>query len=621
MSKNILLFMDGTRNKPSDKRQLKDTNVWRLYEASSAAQSGRETYAKYVRGVGTEREEDVESPADDLRLFRIREWLPPAHPAKRVARLVRSAPKHIALKYGASAVGWGISDRIREAYAFLCRHYESGDQVFLFGFSRGAFEARSLAGFVDAVGLLLRSQAVGPDARRLVDMAYEIYRRGDDESLAFLRKFLRRMTRLAAPGPATDFRESTEVRLHFVGVWDAVEATGIGELKLGPLVLKNKHLPIVRRHTGHHLASALPRNVKHGRHALAIHELRTKFQPFLWDAPLAGQELRQVWFAGAHADVGGGYADTRLSDMALNWMAVEATRTAEKTASPLAFSGLPKSVEATTPLLPHHAIQGDFYWATPAPRDAMVGIASLPPEVTATFGVHASVVQRLFDGAATTYDAYPFAKDYKWTQHLPGGNDYPQGVAGALSWLDDLAVRLHVSAMVSDDARVAHRVGPTPPPATPPAITLAAWRFVQSVAELRLFEQYLARSRAGFARSGVSVPKMCDALALLLAFGRFQTIDGFVGAMTERARKLTRVAGLSSKFGLAIRARWLPRFEDLSRAAFHCESACPSQLAPEARRIALALRKTQSELRAALPYRALPRAVFKKRPPPSPPLD
>ena len=200
MSKNILLFMDGTRNKPSDRRQLKDTNVWKLYEAAASSHHGRERHAQYIRGVGTEREEDVESPADDLRFFRIREWNPPAHPVKRVTQLVRRIPQRLALKYGASAVGWGVSDRIRDAYAYICRHYETGDHVYLFGFSRGAFEARSLAGFVDSVGLLLRSQAVGPDARRLVDMAYDIYRRRDEESLAFLRKFLRRMTRLASAG-------------------------------------------------------------------------------------------------------------------------------------------------------------------------------------------------------------------------------------------------------------------------------------------------------------------------------------------------------------------------------------------------------------------------------------
>ena len=326
-----------------------------------------------------------------------------------------------------------------------------------------------------------------------------------------------------------------------------------------------------------------------------------------------------MWFAGAHADVGGGYPDTRLSDIALNWMAAEATRTAETTASPLAFSGLPKPVAVKTPLLPHHAIQGDFFWATPAPRDAMVGVATLSPEVTATFRVHASALQRLFDGAATTYEEYPFAKDYKWTRHLPGGSEYPQDVAGALSWLDDLAVRLHVSAMVSDDARVVRHGGRTLTPETPTATRLAAWRFVQSVTELRLFEQYLARSRADFARSGVNVSKLCDAFALLLAFGRSQTFDSFVGAMTERARRLTRVAGLSTKFGLAIRTRWLPRFEGLCQAALHCESACPSQLASEARRIGQELCKVKSDLRAALPYKALPRAVLKKRSPPSSP--
>jgi uncharacterized protein (DUF2235 family) len=619
MSKNILLFMDGTRNKPSDKRQLKDTNVWKLYEAASASLGGRETYARYIRGVGTEREEDVESPADDLRLFRLREWNPPAHPAKRVVRLVRRVPRRLALKYGASAVGWGISDRIRDAYGFLCRHYESGDHVYLFGFSRGAFEARSLAGFVDSVGLLLRSQAVGPDARRLVDMAYEIYRRGDEESLMFLRRFLRRMTRLAAPGPATDFRKSTEVRLHFVGVWDTVEATGIGELKLGPLTLENKHLPFVGRHTSYHLARSLPLNVRHGRHALAIHELRTRFEPLLWDAPFRGQEVSQVWFAGAHADVGGGYPDTRLSDIALNWLADEATLTSAKTAAPLVFSGIPRAVAPKGPLLPHHAIQGDFFWATPAPRAPMVCSTALSPEVTATFSVHASAVDRLFDGAATTYEAYPFEKDYGWTRYFPKGTHYPQGVAGVLSLLDDLSVRLHVSRAVADDARVVRDKASPSVSTSSPAAGPAAWRRVQDVSELRLAERYVSQRRAGFGRSGVNVDDLCDALALLLAFERVPTVDRFVHVMTERACKLTRVADLSTEFGLEIRSRWLPRFDDVCQAARLAEASCPAQVMSAATRIRSDLCTARNDLQAELPYTAPAAAKIKKRAPPLPP--
>ena len=223
MGKNILVFMDGTRNKPSDQRIKKDTNVWKLYRAAAKHHDGNEETVLYVRGVGTMRDESVEAPADDLRLSRIREWNPPSGPAKRLARLVHAIPKRLALKFGASAVGWGVADRIREGYGFICRHYVPGDQVYLFGFSRGAFEARSLAGFIDAVGLLLQSKAYGPDARRLVDKAYEIYRQRDPKAREFLAKFLRRMTRRAAPGPATDFHKATNVRLHFVGVWDTVE--------------------------------------------------------------------------------------------------------------------------------------------------------------------------------------------------------------------------------------------------------------------------------------------------------------------------------------------------------------------------------------------------------------
>jgi uncharacterized protein (DUF2235 family) len=618
MPKNILLFMDGTRNKPSDRQLRKDTNVWKLYDASSTSQSGRETHAKYVRGVGTEREEDITSPADDLRLFRIREWYPPAQAAKRTARLVARIPKRIALKYGASAVGWGVSDRIREAYGFICRHYDPGDQVFVFGFSRGAFEARSLAGFVDFVGLLLKSQATGPDARRLVDMAYEIYRRGDEQSLLFLRRFLRRVARIAAPGPATDFRKSTEVRLHFVGVWDTVEALGVGEVRVGPLVLKNRHLPVIGKHTTYHLARALPPNVQHGRHALALHELRVKFEPLLWDAPISGQDLTQMWFAGAHADVGGGYPDTRLSDIALNWMADEASKCSANSAAPLVLNGVPRAIAADVALLPHHAIQGDFFWATPAPREPVLNFPTLAPQVNATFAVHRSAIDRLFDSAATTYEVYPFEKDFKWTRHLPGGKQYPQDVAGVLSALDDHAVRLQASSAAA--GAVPSTAATAALPAGTAVPSRVAWRLVQDVTELRLFEEYVARKRAGFARADVDVPKLADALALLLAFGRSPSVDGFVEAMTQRSHKLARLAEVSTESGLKIRARWLPRFDQLCKAARIAESICPATSLAHAAQVRGELCKARNDLQGKLPYLA-PRKIppFPKKPRAAPP--
>ena len=403
--------------------------------------------------------------------------------------------------------------------------------------------------------------------------------------------------------------------MHFVGVWDTVEAIGIGDVKLGPLTLRNKHLPGVRRHTGYHLPNLLPYNVKHGRHALAIHELRAKFEPLLWDAPFRGQELSQVWFAGAHADVGGGYPDTRLSDIALNWMAEEATQTSTKTASPLALDGLPRAIAPKVPLLPHHAIQGDFFWATPTPREPVVGFTTLSPEVAATFSVHASAIERLFDGAATTYVAYPFEKDCDWTKYLPKGTSYPQDVAGVLSYLDDVAVRLHVSDSVARDAKALR--GKASTPSAPAAAAPAAWRRVQDVNELRLAEKWVADTRAGFGRSSVNVTDLGDALALLLAFGREPTLDRFVQILTARAHKLMRVANLSTRFGLDIRQRWLPRFEAVYAAARLAESSCPAHVTTAATRIRSDLCAAKSALQDELPILALPTATFKKKPPPS----
>jgi uncharacterized protein (DUF2235 family) len=578
MGKNILVFMDGTRNKPSDQRILKDTNVWKLYDAATPGRGGQ-TIAKYVRGIGTDKDEAVESPADDLRLFRMREWFPPGRPARRIARLVPRIPRQLALKYGASAVGWGMGDRIREAYGFVCRHYEPGDQVYLFGFSRGAFEARSLAGFIHAVGLLLRSQALGPDAHRLVDMAYEIYRRDDEESFEFLRKFLRRMTRIAAPGPATEFRRATEVRLHFVGVWDTVEALGVGEL--------NKQIPFVRRHTTHHAATWLPANVRNGRHALAIHELRAKFEPLRWEAPSNTQKIKQVWFAGAHADVGGGYRETHLSDIALNWMASEAADAGAATSSPVAFDGFPKPLDAAAVLLPHHAIQGDFFWATPAPRRDVVGFATAAPAVAATISVHPSALKRLFESASTTYVTYPYERDLAWTKYLPGSDTYPGSVAGALSFVDDHVVRMHLSRGGSGSK-------------------------IRLVTELRLLDEYLAGLVFTLSRSPLDANKLFDALSVLGAFGYTQGVDRFVKAVVRRAGRLTRLADRSVGDGLAIRDKWLPRFIEIGDVLARWQGAAGPEMAALAEDARAQVWQATQALWDKLPYRGPMKAVIDK---------
>lgn len=628
MPKNILVFMDGTRNKPSDARARKDTNVWKLYAAAADTHQGREHVVKYVRGVGTRREEAIESPADDLRLHHLRAWNPPAQIARRALQRVIDLPRRLALKYGASAVGWGVADRIREAYGFLSRHYEAGDRVYLFGFSRGAFEARSLAGFVDAVGLLLREKARGPDARRLVDKAYEIYRRGDRKSLDFLRKFLRRMVRIAAPGPASEerpgspARPASKVELHFVGVWDTVEALAIGELELPGKTIRNRDVPIVRRHTGHHRANSLPKNVRHGRHALAMHELRCKFEPLLWDEPVGDQQIEQCWFAGAHADVGGGYPQgAELSNIALHWIAGEAAALSRKASLPIEFGGLPVS-GPRGPLRPHHEIQGDFFWATPSPRAALLDFATLAPGVAATVSVHPTTIARLFDAASTCYDDYPHDKAYRWTELLPGGATYPATVAAALSWLDDRMAEVHLAGVLAQD----RRCGGLNPAALGPGFGAAhqpAWRVVRSVAELRLAQSAVGELTGTLRRSPVPVQALRSAIGVLIAFDHFAPIDQLVDAALNRMARLIRVARKYPKLERQIRGRWVERFNDLCSAADLRGDAAPAQALERIGALQATLRDAVQALQRNLAFATLKTRSYKPRlpAPPQPPAD
>ncbi|HYA80024.1 MAG TPA: DUF2235 domain-containing protein [Methylocystis sp.] len=196
------------------------------------------------------------------------------------------------------ATGYGIDENIRSAYMFIAQNYVPGDEIFLFGFSRGAFTARSLAGFISACGILKR--------QKLGDLlaAWDYYRDA----------------RTAPHSPAA-FIESCHTDCHldaeikFLGVWDTVGALGIP----GQLLAADNEKKFAFHDTG-----PCP-IVKHARHALAIDEHRDQFVPTLWTGtPPAGVDIEQVWFAGAHSDVGGGYVTRALADTPLVWMAKEA---------------------------------------------------------------------------------------------------------------------------------------------------------------------------------------------------------------------------------------------------------------------------------------------------------
>lgn len=199
-------------------------------------------------------------------------------------------------KFLLGAVGYGVSDRIRAAYAKLMADYEPGDEIYLFGFSRGAFEARSLAGLLSLVGI---GRA---DASFDLEKAWSLYRtpeaKRDAGALAALRG--------AAHYPA---------RIKCIGVWDTVGNIG------NPIFSGSA---AARRQKFHDTNWS---NVAEtGLHALSIDETRGPFRPMLWTLPEgsslpADQHVEQVWFAGTHADVGGGWRESGLSDVTLKWMA------------------------------------------------------------------------------------------------------------------------------------------------------------------------------------------------------------------------------------------------------------------------------------------------------------
>lgn len=250
--KKIAVFADGTWNSPE---QGNATNV--LQMARAACRGDQVVF--YDWGVGTDR--------------------------KRIA---------------GGITGAGIDKNIMDCYRFLVHNYEPGDRLYFFGFSRGAYTVRSLAGFIRNCGLLRREHA------DRIPAAYALYRK---------------RTRTSRPGEpeATEFRLRHAVAditpIEFVGAWDTVGALGIPVPFWGTLG--------EREFLFHDTEPS--RIVQHARHAVSIDENREDFEPTLWGRK-PGLDLEQVWFAGVHSDIGGGYDDSGLSHVASRWMADEATK-------------------------------------------------------------------------------------------------------------------------------------------------------------------------------------------------------------------------------------------------------------------------------------------------------
>lgn len=253
MSKNLIFCADGTWNKPGEKEAgvLAPTNVSQFYDA--LVQDARQT-AHYDDGVG----------ADGIN----------------------------AVKLFEGATGAGLDEKVMDGYQFLMNHFQEGDRIFLFGFSRGAYTVRSLGQMLAQCGLLpVIAGESSVNERLRVQNAYAIYRQNNQTA-------------------CTAFKQDMKCDLpviQMIGVWDTVGALGI------PMMLFDA--------LNHALFSfhdnALDPAILYGYQALAIDEERKSFIPSIWDDR---EGIEQVWFTGAHSDVGGGYAQHGLSDITLRWM-------------------------------------------------------------------------------------------------------------------------------------------------------------------------------------------------------------------------------------------------------------------------------------------------------------
>ncbi len=206
-------------------------------------------------------------------------------------------------KVSAGATGRGIHKNIVDGYRYIVQNYASGDKIFLFGFSRGAYTVRALCGLINNCGIPKR-----PDAKYIAQ-AWRIYKSASK-------------TNRPDGDDAKEFRAShchQSRNVHFVGVWDTVGSLGIPFSLMGMFKGKDEFYD-----------TKMGSNVSFARHALAIDEQRQDFEPTVW-TPRPGVNLKQIWFAGSHADVGGSCGPDKhtgliAADAPLEWVLSEAEK-------------------------------------------------------------------------------------------------------------------------------------------------------------------------------------------------------------------------------------------------------------------------------------------------------
>ena len=254
MSKNIIIFSDGTGQEGGKSEKSANTNIYKLFNVIEDRTAKQVSF--YDAGLGSG-------------------WR----------------------KVTGNVSGMGISKNIRDCYTFIFENYEAGDQIYLFGFSRGAATVRSLSSFINYFGVLPKSRP------ELIKQAYAIYEIEDEA---------KRTTKAKA---FVDRHHTMWTRIKFLACFDTVAALGVPVKPLS--VLLNK-VPVFRHQFQNF---SLNESVDYACQALAIDDERETFHPILWDENKStSQTIKQVWFCGMHTDVGGGYDEQALSDIPFVWM-------------------------------------------------------------------------------------------------------------------------------------------------------------------------------------------------------------------------------------------------------------------------------------------------------------
>ena len=289
MPKNIILCADGTGNKGGS---TPDSNVYKVYRSINKIFKGtvdddieiNEQVVFYENGVGTETN------------------------------------KYLRMLGG--GLGFGFEENVKDLYAFLAKNYEPGDRVYFFGFSRGASTVRACSGFISTCGLVKGKGLRKHELDKLVKKAFSTYKK-----------------RKKHPEIAEAFSNSEYshgiIDIQFMGIWDTVVALGFPKRTdiLGPISLMLTALSVFSEKVLNKIwphdfyTYALSNNVKHACQALAIDDERTAFWPFVWKEKGREQgSVEQVWFAGMHSNVGGGYPRAGMSNVALYWIMLRAKK-------------------------------------------------------------------------------------------------------------------------------------------------------------------------------------------------------------------------------------------------------------------------------------------------------